>query len=229
MFQIVQGMYFRPVPLTNTTHRQVYYTNLSFQRNVIVDAPFGRLLPSTEFSGIHTLTVEAKEQLETMRLDGTPEVLVATGGDQLLDEIADVVSFCLNAVCVRDLDMARRLVATAPGARFGPSAMLRQTFDADRQVSAEEIADLTSFVATLVGTLMVAALESLGIATTPRQATWEEYDPQKRARIDAAIEEMDATQQDRVRSGVLETRNISSLEKTMAPPLAQAGQLLRQR
>lgn len=139
MFQIVQGMYFRPVPLTNTTHRQVYYTNLSFQRNVIVDAPFGRLLPSTEFNGIHTLTVEAKEQLETIRPDGTPEILVATGGDQLLDEIADVVSFCLNAVCVRDLDMARRLVATAPGARFGPSAMLRQTFDASRHVSVEEL------------------------------------------------------------------------------------------
>lgn len=153
MLQIVQGAYFRPVPLTDTLHRSVFYTNLWTLRDHALEFIFGRLLPSTVFGGLRTLTVEARERLETLSLNGTREVLAATSGDQLLDEIADVIAFHLNVVCVRDLDTARRLIAPGDGeaARMrGPASILRQTFDATVFLKDEAIAEFDSFVGELV-------------------------------------------------------------------------------
>lgn len=133
MLQIVQGMYFRPVPLTDTLHRGIFYTNLRAFREQTLTFVFGRLLPSTTFDGPRTFTVEAREQLEAQSPSGTLEVLAATSGDQLLDEVAAVVAFCTNATCVRDHDMARRLISAQQGEernRRGPASLLRQTFDA---------------------------------------------------------------------------------------------------
>ena len=89
MLQIVQGAYFRPVPLTDTLHRGVFYSNLRTFRDQAPEFMFGRLLHSTAFGGLRTLTVEARERLETLSLNGTREVLAATSGDQLLDALAD--------------------------------------------------------------------------------------------------------------------------------------------
>lgn len=153
MLQIVQGKYFRPVPLTDTLHRGIYYTNLRFFGDQAPEFVFGRLLPSTTFHGVRALTVEAREHLETLTPSGQRETLAATTGDQLLDEIADVIAFCLNAVCVRDHDMARRLIASDSGNatyRRGPASILRQTFDAMVILTEEGIADLDVFVRTLI-------------------------------------------------------------------------------
>src|SRR3954464_8042110 len=147
-------MYFRQVPLTDTLHRGIYCTNLWASRDQRLSFLFGRLLPSTTFHGPRTLTVEAKEQLETLTLSGQPEMLAATSGDQLLDEIAAVIAFCLNATCVRDHDMARRLITTHNGNeanRRGPTSLLRQTFDARVILTEEAVADLDQFVRSLVG------------------------------------------------------------------------------
>ncbi len=153
MLQIMQGMYFREVPLTDTVHRGIYYTNLRVYRDQSLSFVFGRLLPSTTFQGLRTLTVEAKERLETLTLNGQQEVLAATTGDQLLDEIAAVIAFCLNVTCVRDYDMARRLIATDDDTKMtrrGPTSLLRQTFDAAVVLADAAVADLDQFVQALV-------------------------------------------------------------------------------
>lgn len=243
MFQLVHGMYFRDVPLTDTTQRGVFYTNLRLYRAEPIELPFGRLLPSTAFRGVATITVEAREQLETVSLSGEQEVLVATSGDQLFDEIADVISFGLNAVCVRDPDMARRLISTVPEPQphgTGPSHILKQTFDWSIAPSDEqwaEFAELASGLialerryyevamrairqvvdamlmvgedATLSYTLMVAALESLSQIGEPTQGTWNDFDPAKRARIDAATRQLTEDQRDDVRSAVLANDHLS--------------------
>lgn len=153
MLQIVQGLYFRDVPLTNTTHRGVFYTNLrAFGNRDARSLPFGRLLPSTPFHGIGSLTVEAIERLEALTPDGEREVLAATSGDQLLDEIAAVISFCLNVVCVRDLDMARRLISHHESGNSnlqGPASILRDTFDRTIVFSDGHVADLEQFLSAL--------------------------------------------------------------------------------
>ena len=237
MLQIVQGMYFRPVPLTDTLHRGIFYTNLRAFREQTLTFVFGRLLPSTTFDGPRTFTVEAREQLEAQSPSGTLEVLAATSGDQLLDEVAAVVAFCTKATCVRDHDMARRLISAQQGEernRRGPASLLRQTFDATVILTDEGVADLERFTRSLLGlqrksyeavirairqivdatlivdedaalayTLMVAALESLGQASESEPAVWEDYDPSKRHRIDAATQGLDDVVRARIESAVL--------------------------
>ncbi|MFD0936931.1 hypothetical protein ACFQ12_17330 [Methylobacterium trifolii] len=114
---------------------------------------FGRLLPSRNFHGLRTLTIEANEQLEAEDLNGQREMLAATSGDQLLDEIAAVIAFCTNATCVRDYDMARRLISLENSSETrhrGPASLLRQTFDADVILSDESARDVDQFIRTLV-------------------------------------------------------------------------------
>lgn len=153
MLQIVQGGYFRPVPLTDTLHRSVFYTNLRTFHDQELELVFGRLLSSTTFGLTRTLTVEARERLETLAEDGTLDVLAATSGDQLLDEIADVIAFHLNVVCVRDHDTARRLIALGDGEATrmrGPASILRQTFDATVILTDEMVAKLDGFLRELI-------------------------------------------------------------------------------
>lgn len=203
---------------------------------------FGRLLPSTAFKGPRTVTIEAREQLEAVNWRGDREVLAATSGDQLIDEIAAVVSFALNATCVRDGDMARRLIAVredAGASRIGAASLLRRTFDATVILNDDDVADLDRFMRQLVAlerpsyeaamrairrivdathivegspdlsyTLMVAALESLGQAATPRPATWSEFDTAKRSRIDAATIGLDEAARDRIREAVLANEHL---------------------
>jgi hypothetical protein len=154
VLQIVQGKYFRDVPLTDTVHRAVLYTNLrAFGEREARDLPFGRILPSTTFDGVASLTIEAHERLETLTLSGQREVLAATSGGQLIDEIAALIAFSFNVVCVRDYDMARRLIAQRQGeahAGSGPASILRQTFDATVVLSDESLDDLVVLVRALV-------------------------------------------------------------------------------
>lgn len=242
MLQIVQGNYFRDVPLTDVLQRAVCYTNLRAFREQDLTFVFGRLLPSTAFRGPRTITIEAREQLEAVNWMGGLELLAATSGDQLIDEIAAVVSFAVNATCVRDGDMARRLIAVredAGASRMGAASLLRRTFDATVILHDEDVADLDRFVRSLVAlerssyeaamrairrivdathlveeapdlayTLMIAALESLGQAATPRAATWSEYDTTKRKRIDAATAGLDDEARDRVREAVLDNQHL---------------------
>jgi len=154
MLQIVQGKYFRDVPLTDTIQRGILYTNLrAVGDREAHSLLFGRLLPSTITQGVGSLTIEAREQLEALTEQGHMEVLVATSGEQLIDEIAAVISFCLNAVCVRDQDLARRLISPRTGNplhRQGPGGILRQTFDADVILTEDGLADLDHFLGLLV-------------------------------------------------------------------------------
>lgn len=152
MLQIVTGMYFRPVALSETLHRQVFYTNLRAFRAQCLEFVFGTLLISTGGNGVSTMTVETTERLEAVTPEGGREALISTSGDQLFDEIGAVISFALNLVFVRDQDMARRLIAGRAGDshQAGPGGILRKTFDANAVLTDEAAADLDTFARALL-------------------------------------------------------------------------------
>lgn len=115
MLQIVTGMYFRPgVRLNSTVHRAVLYTNRGFLRSDEIELPVGKLLPSTGFPRVSTVTVSVAEHLEAELPDGTDDILIATSGTELIADLADVLSFALNAVFSRDHDLVHRLVLPRP-------------------------------------------------------------------------------------------------------------------
>jgi len=52
VLQLVQGVYFREVPLTDTIHRQILYTNLcAFGEREAHDLVIDRNLPTTTYQG----------------------------------------------------------------------------------------------------------------------------------------------------------------------------------
>lgn len=153
MLQIVTKMYFRKgVPLHSTVHREVLYTNRGFLRAGLVDLPVGELAPSTRIEPVSTVTLSVTEHLEAEDLDGERSVLVATGGTELVDELADVLSFGLNAVFSRDGDLVRRLVPGSLDApsRSSASKLFRRTFDPHRVIQDAELQELRGFMTQLL-------------------------------------------------------------------------------
>ena len=123
LLQIVTKRYFRDgVPLNSTVHRRVIYTNRTFLRSNPIVLPVGELAPSTDHHLVSSVTASVTEHLEAEYPDGETFGLIATSGDELLDQLADVLSFGLNAIFSSDGDLVRRLVPTSTGGRAERSA-----------------------------------------------------------------------------------------------------------
>lgn len=114
MLQIAQGRFFRPgVPINEHTHRRTVYSNALFLDPRPEQLPVGGVLGSTDAGPVSTAMLEAVDRLEAQRPDGTDDFLIATGGDELIDDIAYVLTFVLNRTFARDHDLVLRLVAAA--------------------------------------------------------------------------------------------------------------------
>jgi hypothetical protein len=153
MLQIVTKMYFRPeVPLHESTHRDVYYSNALLPGSEVA-LPIGRLLPSSSLRfWFNTVTVEAHEFLEAVLNDGSPSIHVATGGLELIDDLADVLSFGLNVTFSRSIDLLRQLVPQYGTSRRGDTAagLLRQTFEPAVSIGQEELESFIDFFDSLL-------------------------------------------------------------------------------
>ena len=153
MLQIVTKQYFRPgVPLHETLHRQVLHTNRLFLRTDAIELPLGRLLPSNGTGGVSQVTVEVTEFLEAEELDGSRATLVATGGVDLLSDLADVLSFALNATFSTDADMVKRLIPAVEQRppRNSGAGHFRGTFDPGDLVTEDDLDELRGFMTSLL-------------------------------------------------------------------------------
>lgn len=149
VLQIASGMYFRPgVPLHETLHRFTVYSNGLRIDSAPVELPIASLRFSTGMATpLAPVTVEVWDRLEAERPDGEPEFMVATGGEELVADVATVLAFALNTTWSTDRDLVRRLVPnTLPvGPRGGPSSQLRGTFDPQVLLSDDALADAAAF------------------------------------------------------------------------------------
>jgi hypothetical protein len=153
MLQIVSGMYFRPgIRLYSTLQRSVLYTNREFLGKDEIDLPVGSLLPSSGYQPVKTITVSVTERLEAVLPDGTHDIRISSGGVELIDDLADVLSFALNAVFARDYDLVQRLLSSsrAHHGRSPVPSQLRGTFDTHLVVTDGEIEDLRNFMTNLL-------------------------------------------------------------------------------
>ncbi len=153
MLQIVTKMYFRDgVPLYSTVHREVLWTNRNFLRDDLVDLPVGELAPSTGVEPVSAVTLSVAEHLEAEHPDGERSGHVATGGTDLVDDLADVLSFGLNAVFNRDGDLVKKLVPSSfdGSSRVSASKLFRDTFDPARFVPEDELHEFRRFMSQLL-------------------------------------------------------------------------------
>lgn len=152
MLQIASGMYFRDVPLHETLHRDVFFSNAAALRSAAVELAFGRLLFASGTSTITPITIEVMDRLEAVDASGESSVMVATGGRELLDDAASVVAFALNVTCSRQLSQVDRIVPQAlpTGPTRGPASILRRTFDPGVMLLSSDFDGLRAFVSRLL-------------------------------------------------------------------------------
>lgn len=153
MLQISAGRYFRPdVPIGEHLHRHAIYSNAWLADAGPIELPVGTIIGGTEVDEISTAMVEAVDRLEKQAMDGTDELLVATGGGELIDDIAYVLTFVLNRTFSRDGDQVRRLVPHegTGGRRRAGAALFPQVFDPREVVKPEEMNEVSDFMTALL-------------------------------------------------------------------------------
>jgi hypothetical protein len=150
MLQVISGMYFRAgVPLYETRHRRVLFTNANFLNADRIDLPFGYLTPGTNIRSPHSLMVHFTEKVEAVNEAGADEFMMSTGGDAILEDIAVVLSFALNACFTTSPQVAHRLIQEPSGSAHEPVAadFLPETYSSLRTVvDPAEIEDLYAFI-----------------------------------------------------------------------------------
>ncbi len=149
MLQTSAGRFFRPgVELHETPHRRTVYSNAWIPDREEVELPIGTIMCSTEFEPISTATLEAVDRLEKTRWDGTDDFVVATGGDELIDDLAYVMTIALNRTFSRNHDLVHRLVPPegATGRREGAASLFPDLFAPRQIIKPDEIQDLRQFM-----------------------------------------------------------------------------------
>lgn len=133
MLQIAAGRFFRPeVPLNETEHRYTVYSNAWFIGEPPIVLPVGEVIASTEMGLTSSAMIAVVDRLEQQRPDGTDDFMIATGGTDLVDDLAYVMTFVLNRTVSRNHDQTRRLV-TGDGTLRG-----RSTNDLSRACSSPD-------------------------------------------------------------------------------------------
>ncbi len=152
MLQIVTGMYFRDVPLRENRLRDVFYSNATMLHADDIELPIGRFLFTSSIAPVAPLTIEAVERLEAEKPDGTSDILVSTGGEELLGDVATVFAFSMNVTCSRNLALVERVVpkALSSGAYRRPSNILRRTFDPEILITDADVASAREFCSKLL-------------------------------------------------------------------------------
>ena len=161
MLQISSGRFFRPdVPIHEHIHRRTVYSNVWFLDPTPVELPVGTIIGSTEIDEVSTAILEAVDRLEAQRPDGTDEFMVATGGEELIDDIAYVMTFILNRTFSRNHDQVHRLVphAGVTGRRRGAASLFPHLFDPMQAIQPGELEDLKQFM----GELLALSREDFG-------------------------------------------------------------------
>lgn len=246
MLQIATGMYFAGAECWETRQRAVFYTNAQRARADDLDVVIGTLEFESGFSEVQAVAVSAVDRLPKKNPDGSDSIQVATSGDELLDDVADVAAFVWNVIVTRDVDVARRVIGTTlPGSRR--SSRLRSTFTPQRFVHDADVDDLGMFSTTLLAlrrphfeaamrairriidaaslaatdvtlsySLYVAALESLSKDADVPPPTWDNYDGNRRRLVDGAIEGLPDDRVEAIRSAVLAIDSLSLRRKFQA-------------
>ncbi|MEV6283475.1 hypothetical protein [Kribbella sp. NPDC051770] len=152
MLQVISGMYFRDVPLYEYEHRRTLFTNAYFVGRKPIDLGVATLSPSSAFTPVTTVWASLTERLEAKQLNGEDEFMLSTGGDEIFDDLAAVLSFSFNATFSTRHETVRRLVFELNNRsdRGGSTNVLLRTFDRSLAIQPAEEEDAQVFIGKLL-------------------------------------------------------------------------------
>ncbi|WP_067504313.1 hypothetical protein [Actinoplanes sp. TFC3] len=117
-----------------------------------VDLPVGSLTPATDTEVVNTVLLEYTERLEAVLPDGTEDFMISTGGDEIADDLAVVLSFALNATFTPIREKADRLIKKPSEStrRLVPADVLPSTFTPRLVLRAADVEALLAFTTSLL-------------------------------------------------------------------------------
>ena len=96
--------------------------------------------------------LEVVDRLEAQRPDGTDEFMIGTSGEELIDDVAYVMTFTLNRTFSRNHDQVHRMVPHLgdTGRRRGAASLFPNLFDPGQAIQSGELEDLKQFMDSLL-------------------------------------------------------------------------------
>jgi hypothetical protein len=243
MLQISTGKFFK-FEAHETLRRAIYYTNYRiFLDDKKIETQVGSIQSVTGVQGLGALTCEVIERIQKMPGGPYSGVIIATGGDTLINDFAAIVSFALNVTCTTDIDLARRLVSSerpSLGADLVPQRYIPRMFDRTVNWQPSDSDRLQRFVKDLMAlerksyegamrairryvigahrisddvnlayALFVMSIESLAQKFDEFEPAWDDYDQNKRRRIEEALGEATGSTVDKVRAAILANEHVA--------------------
>ena len=152
MIQILTGKFFTSASLHVTPQRGILHTN--YDLHEAIGTAVGTLEPVDDVHGQrpHHLVFEFEQRMEATRPDGSPEPIMGVGVDQILVDMAAIVSFELEVTCSPNPDIVARLARPTSGPRSSaPASFVPRVFDPDVRWRPPDGPRLAAFVDALVG------------------------------------------------------------------------------
>ena len=151
MLQIASGKFFKTSDEFKTTHRGTFYTNYLTVGHGALETSVGSLYMAIGFNGLGSFNHEVLERIEGTIEEG---VMISTGGTELVEDFATVISFILNIICHPDPDLVRRLTGPTEDEhkrRTRPRSYLSRVFDLRLTPNPTDADILNRFITSLIG------------------------------------------------------------------------------
>ncbi len=152
MIQVLTGKFFTTDDLHVTPQRGVLHTNYTLHGTVETSVGVLKSVDDVFGQRPRHLVYEFEQRVEAVRRDGTKEFMIGVGVDQILVDMAAILSFELEITCSPNPDIVARLARQTSGPRSGaPSSFIPRVFDPEVRWQPSDADRLGLFINDLVG------------------------------------------------------------------------------
>ena len=149
MLQLCNGNFLHTDKLYKTQHRTPLYTNLSIPREGI-DLCIGKLLPSSMYLSPKVIICEVEERQPSKSPDGSQAVFISTTGQDLMNDLAHVISFYFCGLCTTSQSFTKQLLSGEKIAGHTSRDYLSNFFNERITITQEQALAFQSFFSKLV-------------------------------------------------------------------------------
>ncbi|HCR2229453.1 TPA: hypothetical protein ONE32_003737 [Enterobacter cloacae subsp. cloacae] len=149
MLQLCNGNFLQTDKLYKTIHRTPLYTNLAIPQEGI-DFCIGKILTSSMYLSPKVIICEVEEKQPSENFDGSPAALISTTGQDLMSDLAHVISFFFCGLCTTSQSFTKQLLSGEKIFGHKPGDYISNFFNERIIVTQEQVLEFKLFFNKLV-------------------------------------------------------------------------------
>ncbi|EPH0497558.1 hypothetical protein R4R82_003982 [Enterobacter asburiae] len=149
MLQLCNGNFLQTDKLYKTIHRTPLYTNLAIPQEGI-DFCIGKILTSSMYLSPKVIICEVEEKQPSENFDGSPAALISTTGQDLMSDLAHVISFFFCGLCTTSQSFTKQLLSGEKISGHKPGDYISNFFNERIIVTQEQVLEFKLFFNKLV-------------------------------------------------------------------------------